>query len=131
MELGASSVLATLAICLASLALVLAKQLNVLNLGDDVARGLGSSVEWQRGLLLLTSVALAGAWLLPAGTIVVGLIAPHLTSAGGSTHESLIPTAAMMGNDCGAGGPAGADAFAPIELPCGLITIVGAPFFTC
>jgi len=31
-ELGASSVLATLAICLASLALVLAKQLNVLNL---------------------------------------------------------------------------------------------------
>jgi iron complex transport system permease protein len=120
-------------IVFAPLALVLAKQLNVLNLGDDVARGLGSSVEWQRGLLLLTSVALAGASVATAGTIAfVGLIAPHLgRQLVGSTHEGLIPTAAMMGGMIVVlADLLGRTLFAPIEIPCGLITaVVGAPYF--
>lgn len=120
-------------IVLVPLALVLAQQLNILNLGDDVARGLGSRVEWQRGLLVLVSVALAGASVATAGTIgFVGLIAPHLgRQLVGPTHEGLIPTAGMMGGmivllaDL-----LGRTLFAPIEIPCGLITAaLGAPYF--
>jgi iron complex transport system permease protein len=120
-------------VVLVPLAFVLAKQLNTLNLGDDVARSLGSQVEWQRGLLLLVSVALVGALVATAGTIAfVGLIAPHLgRQLVGPTHEGLIPISALMGGlivvlaDW-----LGRVLFAPIELPCGVITAaVGAPYF--
>jgi iron complex transport system permease protein len=120
-------------IILVPLALMLAQQLNILNLGDDVARGLGSAVEWQRGLLLLTSVALAGVAVATAGTIAfVGLIAPHLgRMLVGSSHEGLMPTAAMMGGTIVVlADLVGRSLFAPIELPCGIITAaVGAPYF--
>lgn len=120
-------------IVLVPLALMLAQQLNILNLGDDVARGLGSAVEWQRGLLLLTSVALAGVAVATAGTIAfVGLIAPHLgRMLVGSSHEGLMPTAAMMGGAIVVlADLVGRSLFAPIELPCGIITAaVGAPYF--
>ncbi len=120
-------------IILVPLALMLAQQLNILNLGDDVAKGLGSAVEWQRGLLLLTSVALAGAAVATAGTITfVGLIAPHLgRMLVGSAHEGLMPTAAVMGGAIVViADLVGRSLFAPIELPCGVITAaVGAPYF--
>ena len=108
-------------------------ELNTLNLGDDVARGLGSSVEWQRGLLLLACVALAGASVATAGTIgFVGLISPHLArQLVGPSHEGLIPTAAFVGSLVVALADLLARSlFAPIELPCGVITAaVGAPYF--
>jgi iron complex transport system permease protein len=112
---------------------LLATDLNALNLGDDIARSLGSRVEWQRGLLLLVSVALASISVAVAGAIgFVGLIAPHLgRQLVGATHESLIPIAAAIGGlivvlaDL-----LGRTLFAPVELPCGLITAaVGAPYF--
>jgi iron complex transport system permease protein len=110
-----------------------ARELNTLNLGDDVARGLGSAVEWQRGLLLLTSVALAGASVATAGTIgFVGLMAPHLSrQLVGTAHEGLMPTAALVGGLIVAVADLlGRSLFAPIELPCGVVTAaVGAPYF--
>ena len=120
-------------IVLLPLALVSARELNTLNLGDEVARGLGSRVEWQRGLLLLISVALAGASVATAGTIgFVGLMAPHLArQLVGTSHESLIPTAALLGGLIVALADfLGRSLFAPIELPCGVVTAaVGAPYF--
>lgn len=120
-------------VVLVPLAFVLAKQLNALNLGDDVARSLGSQVEWQRGLLLLVSVALVGATVATAGTIAfVGLIAPHLgRQLVGPTHEGLIPVSALMGGlTVVLADWLGRVLFAPIELPCGVITAaVGAPYF--
>jgi len=110
-----------------------ARELNTLHLGDDVARGLGSPIEWQRGLLLITCVALAGASVATAGTVgFVGLMAPHLSRQFvGTSHEGLIPTAALTGGlmvvlaDF-----LGRSLFAPIEIPCGIITAaVGAPYF--
>jgi iron complex transport system permease protein len=81
------------------LSLILSLQLNALDLGDDMARGLGISVEWQRGWLLLISAALSGASVATAGTIgFVGLMAPHLgRQMVGPTHEGLIPVATLMG----------------------------------
>jgi iron complex transport system permease protein len=115
------------------LALLLARDLNALNLGEDVARGLGSPVTWRRGLLLLTAVALAAATVAAAGTIgFVGLMAPHIARRlVGPDHSGLLPTAGVIGAlIVVASDLVGRTIFAPIELPVGLITaIVGAPFF--
>lgn len=115
------------------LALLSSRELNALSLGDQVSRGLGSAVEWQRGLLLLISVALAGASVATAGTIgFVGLMAPHLArQLVGTAHQGLMPTAALAGGLIVAlADLLGRSLFAPIELPCGVITAaVGAPYF--
>lgn len=115
------------------LASVLARDLNALNLGDDVAKGLGSRVEWQRGMLVLVGVALAGAGVATAGTIgFVGLIAPHLgRQLVGTHHQGLIPTAALLGGIVVVlADLLGRTLFAPLELPCGVVTAaVGAPYF--
>ena len=115
------------------MALVLTRELNTLNLGDEVARGLGSRVEWQRGLLLLTSVALAGASVATAGAVgFVGLMSPHLgRQLVGASHEGLLPVSAMMGGMLVVVADLlGRILFAPLELPCGIITAaIGAPYF--
>jgi len=115
------------------MALTLARHLNALNLGDDVAKSLGSQVEWQRGLLVLVGVALAGAGVATAGNIgFIGLIAPHLgRQLVGATHEGLIPTSALLGGVIVVMADLlGRTLFAPIELPCGIVTAaIGAPYF--
>lgn len=115
------------------LSFFLARELNTLNLGDDLARGLGSAVEWQRAILLVSCVALAGASVATAGTIgFVGLMAPHLSrQLVGVSHEGLMPTSALMGGlIVSLADFLGRSLFAPIELPCGVVTAaVGAPYF--
>ena len=115
------------------LAFALSRDLNALNLGEEVARGLGSPVTVRRALLLLTAVALAAASVAVAGTIgFVGLMAPHITRRlVGPDHAGLLPAAGVIGAllvvvaDL-----AGRTLFAPIELPVGLVTAaIGAPFF--
>ncbi|MEH2349557.1 MAG: iron ABC transporter permease [Nostoc sp.] len=115
------------------MALALARHLNALNLGDDVAKSLGSQVEWQRGLLIVVGVALAGSGVATAGNIgFIGLIAPHLgRQLVGATHEALIPTSALLGGVIVVMADLlGRTLFTPIELPCGVVTAaIGAPYF--
>lgn len=115
------------------IALILGRELNTLNLGDEVAQVLGSRLEWQRGFLLLTSVALAGASVATAGAVgFVGLMAPHLgRQLVSASHEGLLPVAAIMGGMLVViADLLGRVMFAPLELPCGIITAaVGAPYF--
>jgi iron complex transport system permease protein len=115
------------------LALVLARELDTLALGDPLARGLGSRVEWSRSLLLLCTAALAGASVAIAGTIgFVGLMAPHVArQLVGPSHAGLLPVAALTGACIvELADLAGRLLFAPIELPCGVITaVIGAPYF--
>jgi iron complex transport system permease protein len=115
------------------MALLLARHLNVLNLGNDIAKGLGTRVEWQRGLLVLVGVGLAGAGVATAGMIgFVGLIAPHLgRELVGTNHQGLIPTSALLGGVIVVVADfLGRSLFAPIEIPCGVVTAaVGAPYF--
>lgn len=114
-------------------ALLLARHLDALAYGDDVARGLGSRVEWNRGLLLLTSVALAGASVAAAGTVgFVGLIAPHMARRlVGPGHTGVLPTAGLLGGLLVVTADLlGRMLFAPIEVPAGVVTAaVGAPYF--
>lgn len=112
---------------------LLARDLNALHLGEDMARGLGNRVEMQRGLLCLAAVALAGVAVATAGAIgFVGLIAPHIARRlVGPDHVGLLPTAGLIGALVVVSADlAGRTVFAPIELPVGLVTAaVGAPFF--
>ncbi len=120
-------------IIFSAIALLLTRELNTLNLGDEVARGLGSQVEWQRGLLLLTAVALAGSSVATAGAVgFVGLMSPHLgRQLVGASHEGLLPVSAMLGGMLVViADLLGRVLFAPLELPCGIITAaIGAPYF--
>ncbi|WP_055074182.1 iron ABC transporter permease [Pseudanabaena sp. 'Roaring Creek'] len=120
-------------LCGIPLALGLSRHLNVLHLGDDVAKGLGTRLEWQRGLLVIVAVALGGSAVAIAGTIgFVGLIAPHIgRKLVGGNHQNLLPIAALIGGllvtiaDW-----LGRTLFAPTELPCGtIVAAIGAPFF--
>lgn len=117
----------------APLALLMGRHLNALNLGEEVARGLGSRVALQRGLLLLTAVALASSTVAAAGTIgFVGLMAPHAARRlVGPLHEGVLPVAGVIGAlIVVAADLVGRTLLAPIELPCGLVTAaIGAPFF--
>ncbi len=123
-----------IAIALAALvpvALVLARQLRALELGDDTARGLGARVEPARGALLLVGVALAAVGTASAGPVgFVALVAPQIARRlVGDRSLALLPAAA-----CGAllvvtADLVGRRLFAPTELPVGVITaIVGAPY---
>ncbi len=127
-----STLLSWLIVCL-PLTLYGARDLNALNLGEDVAQGLGLRLTIKRAFLLLLSVALAGVTVTVAGIIgFVGLIAPHLARRlVGSMHEGLIPTAAFAGGflvilaDL-----VGRTISPPTEIPAGIvIAIIGVPFF--
>jgi iron complex transport system permease protein len=111
----------------------MARELNIFNFGDDLACALGVRVEWYRSLLMLLSVAIASACVATTGSIgFVGLIAPHLArQLVGVSHQVLLPTAAIIGGMLVVIADLLARVlFAPIELPCGIITaIIGAPYF--
>ena len=115
------------------LTLLLARHLDVLQYGDDLARGLGASVASRRRLLLVISAALAGSAVAVAGPVAfVGLMAPHLARRlVGPAHAGLLPAAALVGALIVAlADLLGRALFAPIEVPCGVITAaVGAPYF--
>lgn len=111
----------------------LARDLDILALGDEIATGLGSPVERRRAGLLLLSVALAGASVATAGLIgFVGLMAPHVArQLVGQAHQGMLFVSAAVGAlMVVAADLVGRSLFAPIELPCGLITaLIGAPYF--
>lgn len=115
------------------LAMLKARALNVLNLGDNTATGLGASVERERLLLLAVAVCLAGACVAVSGGIgFVGLIAPHLARVlVGGRHQILLPTSALVGAlllilaDT-----LGRSILQPSEIPAGIVVaVIGAPYF--
>ncbi len=127
-----NTILPWLVICL-PLALYGARDLNALNLGEDIAQGLGLPLTLKRGFLLLLAVALAGVTVTMAGIIgFVGLIAPHVArKLVGSMHEGLVPTAAFVGGFLVVFADlVGRMLNPPTEIPAGIVTsIVGVPFF--
>ena len=113
--------------------MLMARDLNLLMLGDDEARSMGVRVGLARTVLLAAAALATGAAVAVSGTIAfVGLVTPHmLRLALGPDHRVLIPMSA-------AGGAVFvilADTFArtiiqPAEFRVGVLTaFVGAPFF--
>ncbi|WP_066314332.1 iron ABC transporter permease [Bacillus sp. FJAT-29814] len=115
------------------MALIAARILNIQELGDDVATGLGEKVQKHRFILLMISTALIGGSVAFAGGIgFVGLMAPHMARRlVGSSFGALLPTSAMLGGilvmlaDL-----IGRTMFSPLEVPAGVFTAgIGAPYF--
>jgi iron complex transport system permease protein len=113
--------------------MILARIVNVKELGDDVATGLGVKVQFYRFLLLFISVSLAGASVAFAGGIgFVGLIAPHIARMlVGRSFAGLIWISALIGGIMVAIADILARTlFLPLDIPAGVFTAgIGAPFF--
>ncbi|GAA0356912.1 FecCD family ABC transporter permease [Bacillus horti] len=115
------------------MAMYKARTLNILNMGDEVAKGLGVHVERQRLGLLAIAIMLASACVAVGGGIsFVGLVAPHITRRLiGPKHEHLLPVSALIGAlllmiaDILA-----RQLLTTNEMPTGIIvSLVGAPYF--
>lgn len=113
------------------LSMLLAKSLNLMQLGEDSARSLGTRVETTRfGSIILASV-LAGAAVAVSGPIgFVGLIVPHLTRmAIGPRHGWLLPVSAVSGAALLTIADLAARALDE-QVPVGIITaLLGGPYF--
>lgn len=120
-------------VVLLPLAFLSARSLNALNLGDDIAKGVGMRVDVQRFGLLLISVGLASAAVSVAGTVgFVGLVAPHITRRlVGPGHEGMLPITALFGGALlVVADLIGRWVISPSELPIGIVTaLIGAPYF--
>lgn len=115
----------------AILALVVGRMLNLLSLGDDLARGLGQHLAAARAVTAIAVVLLCGSATALAGPIVfVGLVVPHLARfIVGPDYRWILAYSAVLG-------PAlllfadivGRLIVAPSELEAGLVVaLVGAP----
>ncbi|MBT2283338.1 iron ABC transporter permease [Paenibacillus polymyxa] len=115
------------------LAIWFARSLNAQEFGDDLATGLGVTVQRHRSVLLLCSVLLAGIAVAVAGTIgFVGLIAPHIArKLVGRMFGSMLIVSGMVGALLVfAADLIARTAFLPLDVPAGVFTAgVGAPFF--
>jgi ferric citrate transport system permease protein len=82
-----------------ALALALAHSLNILALGDDVARGLGQNVGRTRFLSVVCVVLLAGAAVGVAGPVAfLALIIPHIVrKLVGHNHLVVLPVCMIAG----------------------------------
>lgn len=111
--------------------LVLARQLRGLQLGDECARGLGVPVELARSGLIMAAVGLAAVATASAGPVVfVALVAPQIARRlAGQATIVLVPAALIGALITLTADLIGRRAFAPVELPVGVITaVVGAPY---
>ncbi len=114
-------------------ACVLARDTDVLALGETTAASLGVNIPVLRFVLLVIASCLAGAAVSFAGLLgFVGLLVPHIMRRFlGSQHRLLIPGSALLGSllvlVCDL---FSRTAFAPYELPVGIVlSMAGGSFF--
>jgi iron complex transport system permease protein len=115
------------------LALMNAPGLNLLSLGEDVARGLGVNLAVTRWTGLVAITLLSGAATAACGPIAfVGLVVPHACLAfTGPDHRWLIPASGLAGAVLLlVADVVGRVVVRPGELQVGIVlALVGAPFF--
>ncbi|WP_196426962.1 FecCD family ABC transporter permease [Paenibacillus validus] len=114
------------------LSMILSGSLNVVALGDDVAKGLGQRIVLIRTTSAIAIVLLAGGSVAVAGPIAfVGLIVPHLCRyLVGNDHRWLLPYCAITGAVLlVAADLASRFIIMPKEVPVGVATaLLGVPF---
>ena len=126
-------VLVPIVIVLLLITFMSARKINVQELGDELATGVGSRVQWQRFTLLIISTGLVGAAVAFAGGIgFVGLMGPHMARRlVGSSFGALLPASALIGGILVVlADLIGRTVFLPLEVPAGVFTAaIGAPYF--
>ncbi|MFV9458027.1 FecCD family ABC transporter permease [Rhodococcus sp. NM-2] len=115
------------------LALVSTPGLNVLSLGEDVARSLGTNIAASRALGIVAITLLTGAATAACGPIAfIGLVVPHVARAiTGPDYRWLVPYAGLLGGVMLVTADViGRVVVRPGELQVGIVLAVfGAPFF--
>lgn len=114
------------------LALVCARPVNLLQLGDELAEGLGLPVFRTRLLILLLSAALVAPVVAVCGPIgFIALLAPHMARRllGTPDARQVLPIAGLLGGVLlTAADLLAREILQPAELPVGLVTIaLGSP----
>ncbi|WP_091173611.1 iron ABC transporter permease [Paenibacillus sp. 1_12] len=114
-------------------AILLAPHINVLAMGDDVAKGLGQSTIFIKSAAAIVIVVLAGGSVALAGPVVfIGIIIPHIARfLVGGDHRWLIPYCAVLGALLLVSADVGSRFIAmPKEVHVGVTTaLIGVPFF--
>lgn len=115
------------------LAFILARPINILTSGEDIAKGLGQRTLVVKALMAVVIIILAGGSVAVGGSIgFVGLVVPHIVRGlVGTDHRWIIPYCALFGASL----LLLADVTArfiimPREVPIGVMTaLIGTPFF--
>ena len=114
-------------------ALLLSPHINVLAIGDDVAKGLGQRTLLVKSITAVVIVILAGGSVAVAGPIVfIGVIIPHIVRfLVGVDYRWVIPYSAILGGLLLVGADiASRFIMMPKEVHVGVTTaILGVPFF--
>ena len=115
------------------LAILLSPKINILNLGDDVAIGLGQNPEKIRFMTLMVMIPMCAAAVAVGKNIVfLGLIVPQIVRrVVGEDYRKNIPCSFLLGATLLTYADIGARMlFDPYEIPIGIFTaIIGVPFF--
>ncbi len=109
----------------------LARDVNIIGMGDDDARGMGVNVEAVKKAIIISACLATSAVISFTGAIgFVGLLAPHISRLFiGSDHKFLIPASALLGACLMiAADIVARSLFAPVLLPVGAVTaLLGGP----
>ena len=107
-------------------------QLNILPLGEDEARSLGSNIQLLRIITILCATAMTASSVAMCGQVGwVGLLIPHICRMlFGNNHRALIPACISFGASFLVIVDTMARSISASEIPISVLTaIIGAPFF--
>jgi iron complex transport system permease protein len=111
----------------------MARNLNVILLGESEAKHLGINTDRLKWTAICLVALAVGAAVAASGIIgFVGLVVPHLLRLlTGADHRYLLTNSALLGGTLILGADVLArNIIAPAEIPIGIVTaIIGAPFF--
>lgn len=114
-------------------AILLAKQVTILSLSEDVATGLGQNTLIIKVILFILVVLLAGVSVALAGNLIfVGLMVPHMArKLVGVDYKRIIPASAILGAIFMLGADTVARVInAPFETSvAAIVAVLGIPFF--
>lgn len=114
-------------------ALMISRSLTVMNLGDDVSKGLGANTKLIKLLCTVVVLVLSAIAVIIIGPVsYVGLMVPHIVRYFvGTDYRLILPSCAVLGAVLVVFVDFLARVLiAPLEFPVGiLITIIGVPFF--
>lgn len=112
---------------------LLSPKINVLTMGEDVAKSLGQKTWLIKALMALSIILLAGGSVAVAGPIgFIGIVIPHFAKfIVGNDHRWILPFCAVLGAILLVTADIGARyLIMPEEVPVGVMTaIIGTPIF--
>ncbi|WP_335869816.1 FecCD family ABC transporter permease [Bacillus sp. 2205SS5-2] len=114
-------------------ALLIGGKINILLMGEDLAKGLGQRTAWVKALSAVIVILLAGGSVAIAGPIgFIGIVVPHLARFFvGNDYRWVIPYCGVLGGSLLVVADIGSRyIIMPQEVPVGIITaFLGVPFF--